>query len=384
MKIDAHVHYTPPSLAAELEGYAEQEPYWGLLLSPGKGGKSVQGWASVERMLADMDRAEIDRVVLQGEYPQRHETCVTRNDQAIEIARRWPDRVIAFAAIQPKAGRAALDDLARCVDSGLRGVGELNPYAQGYALDDPDLLRLAEACITGGIPLSLHVSEPVGPYYLGKSSTPLWGYYRLASRYPELKLVLAHWGGGLLFYETNPRVRDVLANVCYDTAASPLLYPTRTIFAVALQCVDPGKILYGSDYPLRLYPRTQAEPDFRPFLEEISHLGLPREVYASLVGRNAARLFGLSGHGAETWDQDGAGMEPSAPAAGRPAIEAWMAVSDVAEAWPETRQVFERYEIPWRDSPVPFWEPIAQAAAARGYGPRERGRLLEALNQAIA
>ncbi len=78
----------------------------------------------------------------------------------------------------------------------MRGVGELGPYGQGYRLDDADFLRLAEACIRLDIPLNLHTNEEVGHYYPGKATTPLVHYYELAVRYPELKLILAHWGAG--------------------------------------------------------------------------------------------------------------------------------------------------------------------------------------------
>jgi hypothetical protein len=46
MRIDAHIHYTPPSLAADLDAFIRAEPFWGLMLAPEPGGKSVQGWAT--------------------------------------------------------------------------------------------------------------------------------------------------------------------------------------------------------------------------------------------------------------------------------------------------------------------------------------------------
>ncbi len=387
MRIDAHVHYTPPSLAAELDAFIQQEPFWGLMLAPDAAGRSVQGWATAERMIADMDAAGIDKVVLMGEYRRTHDGCVARNDQALAIIRRWPGRVAAFAMIQPTAGPAALDELARCLDGGMIGVGELGPYAQGYRLDDPDFLRLAEACIRRGIPLNLHTNEEVGHFYPGKAATPQRDYYRLAERYPELKLILAHWGGGLFFYELMPEVRRVLRNVWYDTAASPLIFPTRDIFDVALRCIDHRKILYASDYPLRLYPRRQPEPDFRPFLAEIDALGLAPDVQADILGGNAARLLG--------WIEAPPRTEPAvrmrhpaqviteAPRTPGVRIAAAMSTLAVAAAWPETRAVFTRHGIPCDDSPVPFWEPIAQAAAARGLTPDALARLVAELNEAI-
>ena len=44
-------------------------------------------------------------------------------------------------------------------------------------------------------------------------------------------------------------VEDLLRNIFYDTAASPLLYNDK-IFDVSLEIVGANKILFGSDYPL--------------------------------------------------------------------------------------------------------------------------------------
>ncbi|MEM8859950.1 MAG: amidohydrolase family protein [Chloroflexota bacterium] len=380
MKIDAHIHFTPPELKHKLQEFAEIEPYWGLLLNPPEG-KSIQGWADPERMIADMDAAEIDKVVIVGEYFRQHENCVARNDQAIDLVKRFPDRVLALATLQPAAGQQAIDELKRCLDNGLHGVGELNPYAQGINLLDKLFLNLVDDIVEADVPLNLHVSEEIGGYYLGKSTTPLRDYYALACRFPELKLILAHWGGGLLFYEMMPRVRKQLSRVWYDTAASPLLYPTKRIFKTALACVSHKKILYGSDYPLLIYPSKMTEPDMQPLPQAIDKLNLEPEVYADIMGENAARLFQLEGYSADDLPVLGTGLGDTqiaaAPITGR------MAVSMVAAEWPETQNVFSRYNIPIKDTPVPDWEPIIQAATRQGLGPNKQRALLEELNTLI-
>jgi predicted TIM-barrel fold metal-dependent hydrolase len=383
MRIDAHVHYMPPSLAQELPRFTAQEPYWGLLLAPTPGKVALQGWATPERMLDDMDRAGLDKVVLVGEYFQRHENCIARNDQALEMVKQWPDRIVAFATLQPKAGAKAVDELKRCVEGGLQGVGELNPYAQGCSLNDPDFLRVVESCLAHNLPLNLHVNEEIGPYYPGKSPTPIRHYYDLACRYPDLKLILAHWGGGLFFYEIMPRVRRLLKNVWYDTAASPLLYPTAKIFKVALDCIDHQKILYGSDYPLLIYPRQQSEPDFRLFINELEALNLPPAMYEDVMGRNMARLLGLIEDGIEEPVEVEKTIRPAAANNGFKSVNGLMAASMVAEAWPETQPLFEKFGISWQDKATPAWEPILQAAAAQGWGPQDQQRLLDELNNLI-
>ncbi len=384
MRIDAHIHFTPPTLASELAGLNGREPFWELLLKPAASGAG-QDWATAERMIEDMDRAGLDKVVIQGSYWQQHETSVAHNTEVMALVRRWPDRIIGFATLQPKAGPAALTELKRCLDGGLAGVGELSPYAQGYRLDDPDFLRLVEACIRSGIPLNLHANEAVGHFYPGKGTAPLVDYYRLAGLFPELKLILAHWGGGLLFYEQLPEVARTLANVWSDSAASPLLFPTARIFPAALAAAGAAKLLYASDYPLRICPRKQQGPDFRPFLAEIEALELAPEARHAIMGDNAARLLGLAPPlpGGATPAARPASRQPRVITEVAPAmtIDGALAVRVVALTWPATQAVFDLYQIPWQEG-TPFWEPIAQAAAAHGWNVAAQAQLLADLNAA--
>lgn len=379
MIIDAHVHYTPPSLKAQIEALADCEPYWHLLLNPLRG-RSLQGWASAEQMIEDMDAAGLDRVLLVGEYFQQHDSCVRRNDQSIAIVHRWPERVLALATVQPNAGRAALDELDRCLDHGLVGVGELNPYAQGFNLDDRDFINVAEKCIDADVPLNLHVSEEIGTYYPGKSATPLRSYYDLICRLPQLKVILAHWGGGIFLYELMPRVRKQMQNVWYDTAATPLLYPVEQIFTTALTCIDPQKLLYGSDYPLLIYPSLTQSADFRPFLEALGQLNLEADIRADLMGRNAARLFGLL-EAQPARKQVRKTFSSTPPKAD--AVTPMMSRGFVLSHWPEAEAIFHKYQLPTQEVVAPGWEPIQQAAAARGLTRSQRRALLEELNSLL-
>jgi uncharacterized protein len=388
MKIDAHIHFTPPSLGENLAEFSEQEPYWGLLLTPDPVNHTEQGWATPEQMIEDMDEAGIDKVVLLGVYRHTTESCADTNNETLDIIRRWPDRVIGFSVVQPTPVETALDELHRCLDGGMMGMGEMNPYGQKLVFDDPRFLRMAEACIENDIPMNLHVNSEVGHFALGKTVTPLVNYYHLATLFPELKLILAHWGGGLFLYEMMPEVKRVMSNVWYDTAGTPLNYPVDTMFKAALTCVSHEKLLYGSDYPILLYPPTQTKPDFKPFLEELDNLDVDADVYADIMGLNVARLLGLvedkKDLQAKSKATDAAQkvktntVEPAATG-----ITQHMPVRAIASAWPETQAVFDKHNLPWQDCPVPFWAPLSQTAAAQGFGPTARRRLLEELNEAI-
>jgi predicted TIM-barrel fold metal-dependent hydrolase len=45
-------------------------------------------------------------------------------------------------------------------------------------------------------PVNLHVTDARGPLYPGRIETPREEFVRLARAWPNVTLVLAHWGGG--------------------------------------------------------------------------------------------------------------------------------------------------------------------------------------------
>ncbi|MDE3088379.1 MAG: amidohydrolase family protein, partial [Chloroflexota bacterium] len=241
--------------------------------------------------IAAMDAAGIDQAVLAGWCWQPHDICVEQNSWTMELVRRYPTRLRALAAIQPSADADARRELERCIAGGMVGLGELNADGQHFNLGDAEFVALARRAAELRVPLLLHTNEPVGHTYRGKGRLPLAEVYALVKAVPDLKLILAHWGGGFPFYELMREVRKAAANVYYDSAASPLLYSPQ-IFRTVIDIVGSDKVLFGSDFPLIVYPKRQTEPDFTPFLDEIRGLGLSAEESANVMGGNAQRVFG--------------------------------------------------------------------------------------------
>ena len=294
MIIDAHIHMYPPDVAADPVGWARRmdEPYWGALIGDNPTGTTIQGWATVEQLIADMDAAGIDKVVMQGIYFRHHQTCVTQNNWYIDWCRQFPERLLGFATVQPLAGQSALDEVKRAVDNGLVGVGEILPYAQGHTIRDEAFLAVVELAISLDIPLCLHGAEPVGHDYPGRAYTPLQDYVWLAEQYPELRLILAHLGGLLPYYELNRATQKIMRYVYYDTAAVPLLYQPA-VYKSVVEVVGAAKILYGSDYPLLLYPRRTRTPGFTDLLAELRNSGLTGDQLALILGGNMQQLLKL-------------------------------------------------------------------------------------------
>ncbi len=287
--LDAHIHLYGPEASADpaVWGAAHGEPGWVECVAP-SGRRSIQGWSDPGALISDMDAAGVGTCVLQGWYWQRQETCDLQNGWYLDWTRRHPGRLLAFAAVQPAAGRRALEALERALDSGMRGVGELLPQAQGYDLGDPWLRRTVELAIARRLPLTFHATDPAAGPAAGPA-TPLGAYASLARAYPEATIILAHWGGGLAF-RGEDGCDPLPGNLYFDTAASPLLYDPG-VFRRALDRVGPSRILYGSDYPLLLYPKASRTPGFRPFLDEIASAGLSPAERELVLGGNMRRLL---------------------------------------------------------------------------------------------
>ncbi len=240
--------------------------------------------ASGEDLIAAMDEDGVDKAVLCGFCWSQHETCVEHNDYTIEMVKRYPDRFIGLASIQPKAGQKAVTEVERCFANGLRGIGEWNPMGQKFDLHDHDMLApIAEAASSHAMPIVVHTTEPLGHEYKGKHGADLADVYEFVKRFPSVSVICAHWGGGLPFYELMPEVAAVSQNLYYDTAASSFLY-SPAIFRIVPQLVGSRRILFGSDFPLVRHAK---------FLEQIRALHMARETQDAILGKNAQALLRL-------------------------------------------------------------------------------------------
>lgn len=290
--IDIHTHMFPLDVIKNQEKYCRLDPYFGLLADPKC---TLQRYATAEEAIALADAAGIEKIVMQGWYWRDHGLCRYHNDYMMEIIQKYPDRFEAFTSINPKAGWQAVWEVERCYLNGFIGVGEMGPGGQGWELNHHGFRLVMETADACNMLVNIHVGEPVGRIYPGKDPTPLAGFYELAKEFPNLKLILAHWGGGLPYYELWPDIKDVMKNVYYDTAASPLLYGGR-VFSCVTRLVGPEKLLFGSDFPLILYPGRQKEADFTMFLEDIAATGgLSPDEEQLIMRDNALKLIAEAG-----------------------------------------------------------------------------------------
>jgi predicted TIM-barrel fold metal-dependent hydrolase len=277
--IDFHTHIFPPWLRERRAEYINRDPCFSLLYS-----QPQARMATAEELLASMDEAGIDLSVVLNIDWVCHELCVKTNDYILDSVSRYPTRLVGFCAIQPGAGDAAIAELERCAKAGAKGIGELRSDVQGFNLSDKTTMKpLVDAALKHDLIFLTHSSEPVGHEYSGKGSITPDILYSFITTFPNLKIVCAHWGGGLPFYALMPEVSKALSNVFFDTAATVFLYKPE-IFEQMSHIIGSDKILFGTDYPLMHQNRV---------LAQIQSSQLPEEYKDIILGANAQKLLHL-------------------------------------------------------------------------------------------
>jgi predicted TIM-barrel fold metal-dependent hydrolase len=278
MIIDFHTHLFPPSFREQRDRLVHEDPAFQSIYS-----SPDAKLASAQDLIRSMDEEGVQRSVVFGFPWKKAELYAKHNDYILESVHQYPDRLTGFCAFSPLSPGGARE-AERCLDQGLSGVGELAVYGSGLTSEMVKALGdIMKVCSRTDVPFLLHTNEPVGHSYPGKTPNTLREIYDFVRAYPANRIVLAHWGGGLLFYGLMKKeVREALRHVWFDTAASPFLY-TPDIYRIAGEIVGFEKILFGSDYPL-----------IRPerYFTEMASAGLSPQQIKQIKGLNAAQLLG--------------------------------------------------------------------------------------------
>lgn len=281
MIIDFHTHIFPPQIKENRGKYIALDPCFASLYS-----KKEAKLVTAEELIDSMDKAGVALSVIVNIGWTTHNLCVETNNYIMESAARYPGRLIGFCTVQPNAPDASLAEIERCAHGGIKGIGELRPDVQLFKFSDKELMTpLFEMMRKYNLVMLTHTSEPVGHTYPGKGTVTPDTLYPLFTSFPDLKVVCAHWGGGLPFYTLMPEVKRALRNVYFDTAASPYLYSPQ-IYSQVAQLVGADKILFGSDFPLLSQKRA---------IEEIKSLDLSEETKDLILYSNAQKLLNMEG-----------------------------------------------------------------------------------------
>jgi predicted TIM-barrel fold metal-dependent hydrolase len=240
------------------------------------------------------------------------------NDTLAQLSEAYPGRYLGFAVLPLSDPEAALRELERAAQLGLKGV-LVNGHVQGRYLDAPELEPILARIEELGLPLYLHPALPppaVLETTYGGFPQALqllfagagWGWHvetaahllRLIlagtlDRHPHLRILVGHLGEGLPFML--PRLDRLLSPERTGLERPVSAYLREQVFyAISgfnflpaflnlLLEVGVERILFATDYP---YGSMQ---EGRAFLDQLPLAPQERD---KIAWHNAARLFQLS------------------------------------------------------------------------------------------
>jgi len=243
---------------------------------------------TVEAFIEQMNDMNVEKAVifnLDEETPSGLKAMP--NDYYADIVRQFPDRFIGIAGIDPLKGMAAVREIRRCYDVGLRGVA-VRPFMFGIPPTHASMYPIYSTCVELDIPIWFHLSinystntmEVERPIYLDI----------VAQDFPDLKMIAGHGGW--------PWVAELMAvawrnpNIYIDIASYLPKYlampgsgwePLLNLGNSVLQ----DRILFGSTWLFM-------GKSIRDLAEDVMTLPLKPEVKEKWLYHNAAAFFGIS------------------------------------------------------------------------------------------
>jgi len=241
---------------------------------------------SMELFFEEMATAGIDVAVVQGRNSpevfmgRKFNAAFIRNERIAELQDKYPGRIIGLAGIDPTN---TIHDAVKETERSIRGLGLKGIFLEpgrafGTGPDDARLFPIYEKCLELKVPVNVMSGPYAGPD-IGVSD-PLY-IDRLATRYPELKILLGHGG--------YPFVQEILG-VAFkhpNVYVSPDMYifaPGGRAYVDAANSTLREQIVYGSAYPLRPLVQT---------IEDTRKLPFDAGVLPDYFAGNAQRIFSL-------------------------------------------------------------------------------------------
>jgi len=250
-------------------------------------------------LLAEMEEAGIDKSILLtcdfafalGEPEVSIEDL---NKKYADLAERHPDKLIAFAGMDPRRNKAP-DLLKKCIkDWGMKGL-KLHPAA-GFYPNSKETYDLLEVANELKLPVLIHSGNMVPPLKGKYTQTILFD--DIATDFPDLTIIAAH-AGGLFGYHSMLSLMITRPNLYVDISAWQIaaLKSMEHLCRALREIMDfsgSHRILFGSDSPsLRSQMTNQDWVDTIKSLPEKAPGGMKftEEEISKILGGNALRIL---------------------------------------------------------------------------------------------
>ena len=244
---------------------------------------------SIEKMVETYRAIDTKAVIFSVDAETETGDLPDPNDYVAQTVDSYPDVFIGFCSVDPRKGKAAVEELERSVLSlGLRGL-KLHPIHQAFFPDDPAFISLFAKAEELGIPVLMHsgyaaagANAPGGGGFELAYSRPIPHVDSLAARHPNLTIIMAHpaWP----WIQEQVAVALHKSNVFIDLSGWAPRYIPKELISEASGRLR-KKILFGSDYPY-ISPVT--------WLEQFQELDIRDESRPLILHDNAARILNLA------------------------------------------------------------------------------------------
>ncbi|MCX7857048.1 MAG: amidohydrolase family protein [Deltaproteobacteria bacterium] len=273
--IDVHTHVFPPEIIQKREDLCKKDIGFSILY-----GKKNIPIADIHSITQYMESQGIDYAAVLS-FPFKDRGLLSMcNDYVLSVAQG--KNLLPFIMIDVWDESWSMKEIDRCFSKGAKGVGEVSFYGGRLGKNEFQRLnRFTDALREKGGILLIHVNEQLGHSYNGKINVDFNSLYKFIEENRGLKIVLAHLGGGVCFYEFMPEVKKAFENVFYDTAAVPYLFSAEVYTFVQNHLSQ--KVLFGSDFPLLSYSR---------YTRGLSTV--KEEARELILYKNAQKLFNLN------------------------------------------------------------------------------------------
>ena len=277
-----------------IKGYLKTNPETGVrqyVIEKPAGSENlnyVQGDYLLEKQLADMDRAGIDKAVLKLSCQQEWmslDMCRMFNNGMAEHVQRSNGRMAALGVVPPQGTPAVFKEIDRCLDELHFGGLQLSAHYGNLYLDDEVFASFFSYLNERGVTCYVHHTPVPVQYDSLTAYTNLRRSYGRCvdqataigrelfsgffTRYPNVKLVHSMLGGGFfaftsLWFPKKPRVQERVSRFKDDNELVVEQLKNNVYFEMshaqpwgkaqlecAVEALGADHILFGTSYPVR-------------------------------------------------------------------------------------------------------------------------------------
>ncbi|KAF0249343.1 MAG: putative Amidohydrolase 2, partial [bacterium] len=238
--------------------------------------KLLENGLTTEQVIEAMDRAGIQRLMLSAWH--RPGQWVHHNNDVATMVNQYPDRFSGVAAVNLEKPVEAVRELERAVkELGFKAL-RVVPWLWNRPPNDRFYFPLYVKCIELDIAFCTQVGH-TGPLMPSETGRPIPYLDEVALIFPELKIVAGHIG----FPWTDEMIGLAWKheNIYIDTSAYlPRYYPAQLLQYIKTYGQD--KVLFGTNFP---------QLSLEKCVQQVYELGLPEDVQAKFLGKNAQRVF---------------------------------------------------------------------------------------------